>query len=279
MKGLLHRLAARAAGTAAPVRSDARAAVRRWRLRGEPAADGSSMPRRCRCPPTQRHARRRRPARAPPAATVVAPAPMAESRAAPGSVLAARCRAAGHRAPSLTRVGPPPRRAATSACRRGAWLTAPTRARASMRLHSATTPSPAEPAADRAAAAIVGAARCAASSVRRRPSRHARAEPARLMPAAAQRQPPAAPVAVAGHAARAAQPPPRAADGRGADRSPRAHRSHRRHRGARARRPAPPRPRRRRRRCRSTTTSPAQGAAHEHRARASPASPPCCATC
>lgn len=198
MKGLLHRLAARAAGTALPVRSDVRLpfgaggweeAVPAQAEAAAPAAVASLL---AQAPL----------AHADPASA--APAPIADLRTAPSPVLAARAapvaldehQPPGRRAPVETtetsrRDRLPPRLLGEGLDPRSS-IDAPTQqADAQTRLEpgaiAALPPSPAPPAAP--------AARAAASS------RPEAAGPARLMPAATPRPTPAATMPVAGQSA------------------------------------------------------------------------------
>lgn len=209
MKGLLHRLAARAAGTAARVRSDVRLPFGGggWGEPVETQLDASAL-----SLPAHAPSRAQAPTgHAPAGPTVVAPAPMAELRASPGSVLAADAGPPAFQAPEpharraatetsgdermpprLLAKGPDPRAHVDTPAQREDVET--------RREPAAVAPQP--PSSARRAAPVISAPST---------SRHGRVEPTRLMPAAAQRQPPAAPVSMAGQVAWAAHPPPRAA--------------------------------------------------------------------
>lgn len=208
MKGLLHRLAARAAGTAARVRSDVRLPFGGggWGEAVETQLDAAAL-----SLPADAPSRTQAPTGHVPAGpAVVAPAPMAELRASLSSVLA------GAEPPAFKAPEPHARRAAieTNGDERmpprllgkgpdpRAHVDAPAQREdvETRREPAAVAPQP--PSSARRAAPVIGAPST---------SRHGRVEPARLMPAATPRQPPAAPVSVAGQAAWAAHPPPRAA--------------------------------------------------------------------
>ena len=203
MKGLAHRLAARAAGTALPVRSDMRLpfGAGGWGEAVETQVDAlaPSLPADA-APRTQ----------APSALASVdpagaAPAPMADVPVPPTSVLAAHAEPAAFKEYEL-----PGRRATTSREERlpPRLLREGSESRAPMEPHAqrADVPARLEPGA--IAALPQSSARQAAPFIAAASSsRPGHAEPARLMPAASARQTPAATVSVAGQAAWAAHSP------------------------------------------------------------------------